>query len=293
MRCCVVRYLSPEVHASGRSHKDGQMLAAPLLHKGRRAAIAVGTIVVILVVIVTVSTAWRIGNRTGPDAERLVAQGQLIIAALQFVVAVALAGITGGYAWLSKRMVEEMRATRELQILPKLTLTPHFVGPGFAETRLVNVGAGPAFDVDVHLQFEASGAGLGRADRRWRAHLVAPGDVHDFGPPERADGSPMGLEDLGRDVALIKLVGTMRDAMGRLHAVDEAIRDVPEWDRLLQESDEMYKEDPLEVLAREARKANATLAKLANAVDLAMSAPADRKGGRRGPAAKNAARPTS
>lgn len=63
-----------------------------------------------MVVALTIAVIWRLANVTGPEAERLAAQGQLVVAALQFVVAVGLAGITAYYAYVTRRILESNEA---------------------------------------------------------------------------------------------------------------------------------------------------------------------------------------
>lgn len=83
--------------------------------------------------------------------------------------------ITGFYAWETHRIVNEMRASRKLTILPKLALDFHMVGPTYAIVQVKNEGQGAALDVAFDLTFE--GKSPDHTERRpWRANVMAPGE---------------------------------------------------------------------------------------------------------------------
>src|SRR5687767_9845745 len=97
----------------------------------------------------------------------------------------ALVVITAYYAWRTQQMVGEMKRARELSVQPMLAVELKFAAPNFAEASIVNVGAGPAFDVDVELVFEpVPQSARARDVRRWRASVLVPGRSHDFRPPD-------------------------------------------------------------------------------------------------------------
>ncbi len=94
----------------------------------------------------------------------------------------ALVIITAYYAWQNHRMVKEMREARRLSVLPKLAISIFMHGPTFGMPRLVNVGQGPALDVDINLVFSRRD-GSGVEERTWKAGVMPPGETHDFMPP--------------------------------------------------------------------------------------------------------------
>ncbi len=64
----------------------------------------------------------------------------------------------------------------------------------------------------------------------WRANVIAPGEHHDFQPPEDVD-----MEPLVRAWNRITLTGRMEDASGAVHRVHEGTTDLLElWTRIKQ-----------------------------------------------------------
>src|SRR3954453_10744494 len=98
-------------------------------------------------------------------------------AALTLVLVV----ITGWYAVSTRRMVDEMRTSREQAQRPLIALDVNTVGPSYGYARLTNVGPGAAFDVALTLAYDlASGA----ADTRsWETPVVLSGGGESFFGP--------------------------------------------------------------------------------------------------------------
>lgn len=160
-----------------------------------------------------------------------------------------LVAITGYYAWQNQRMVSEMRATRELAILPKLALTLEALGPTYVLVRVVNIGQGAAQHVDVTLTFEPK-ADAQREERRWKSHLMAPGQASDFFPPDPVPGHIPSIDAFVLTCERVTLVGTMEDLTGRAHLVGEELGDLTEWSTLLTNARERYLDDPAHSLAK-------------------------------------------
>lgn len=128
-------------------------------------------------------------------------------------------------------MVAEMARTRELAVLPKLSIEFLRLGPTAVDVAIRNVGPGPALAIDVRLGFEArNGAPACTEERRWRQNILAPGEQKDFLPPGALDGN---LDTLPDRFERIRLIGTMRDATGKTHAIDEVFDDLAEWREVL------------------------------------------------------------
>jgi hypothetical protein len=170
------------------------------------------------------------------------------------VLTLALVVITAYYAWQNRKMVNEMQLAREAASLPHLTLCFEPLGPMNVMVGLVNLGPGAAVAIDVIIEFHArAGADFSTESRRWRGELLASGRQRDSFVPD-ADGSMMSIQRLSECVDRITLRGSMQDVLGRPHVVDCAIGDLHEWDDLLRNARERYKEAPLDKLAKEAER---------------------------------------
>ena len=149
------------------------------------------------------------------------------LAIINGVAIVLLVLVTTYYAWHTRQMAQEMRAARLLSLLPKLVLDVEMIGPTFGDVVVRNVGPGAAVDADLTIIFESSDPAE-REERRWLAHVVAPGQKHEFLP-----GSGIGSMDaLVTKHPTIALSGTLRDALGQKHTVAERIDVAPAWARL-------------------------------------------------------------
>jgi hypothetical protein len=180
------------------------------------------------------------------------------------LLTLALVVITGYYAWQNRNMVNEMRLAREASSHPHLKLCFEPLGPMNVMLGLVNLGPGAAVGVDVTIEFHPRpGRGFTGELRRWRGELLPSGGQRDFFVPD-SNGSMMSIERLAECVDTISLRGTMSDARGHQHVVDCTIGDLHEWDELLRNARERYKEAPLDKLAKETEK-------LAKAVGSAIS----------------------
>lgn len=143
------------------------------------------------------------------------------------LLTLALVAVTAYYAVQNRRVVRELASTRELSVLPKLALEFLRLGPTAMDVAIRNVGTGPALDIEVALIFEPLAGGEGtRDERRWRRNILVPGEHKDFFPPGPLNDN---LNRLPDEYSEIRLVGTMKDATGRVHVVDESFRDIAEW----------------------------------------------------------------
>ena len=170
------------------------------------------------------------------------------LAIINGVAIVVLVLVTGYYAWQAKRTADEMRSARLLSLLPKLVLDIEMIGPTYGDVVVRNVGPGAAIDADLTLIFEGSEA-AGREEREWLAHVIAPGEDHEFLPAHGIGG----MDDLVAKHPTIALEGKIRDAFGQTHVVDERI-DVAEFWGRLENANERWVESADQRVVRELEK---------------------------------------
>ena len=164
----------------------------------------------------------------------------------------ALILVTTYYAVQNRRMVKEMARTRELSILPKLALEFHRLGPTAMTVAVVNVGPGAALAIDVRMIYEPSDEGGHDEERRWWQNVLASGERRDFMPPGELNGN---LNTLTATYRAIRLVGTMKDAAGKTHVIDEAFAELSEWREVLGGAHQRFvAADPERRLAEELAK---------------------------------------
>jgi hypothetical protein len=150
------------------------------------------------------------------------------------VFTLALVVATVYYALQTKRMVEEMGATREesrlareLSVLPKLAIDLDTIAGMFVGLKLANVGQGPALEVELIVAFEpVEGASIPRDERPWRAKVLAQDEWLRFVPPRGEQGEPLEVPGLGQAYKEVTVKGRMYDALGRQHEVDERVSDL-------------------------------------------------------------------
>jgi uncharacterized membrane protein YfcA len=83
------------------------------------------------------------------------------------VLTAVLVLVTAYYAWQTRRTVIEMKRARATAVLPRVAVKVHTLAGGIGWIRVVNVGPGPALDLDATLTFQPDGW-----DTRWRAHVL-------------------------------------------------------------------------------------------------------------------------
>lgn len=125
-----------------------------------------------------------------------------------------LVAITGFYAWQNRAMVSEMRRSRELSVLPKLSISIFMLGPTYGVARLVNAGMGPALDVDLTIAFHRRDGGT-PVERRWRQSLMSPGEGHEFIEPDEF-GEVTSTEVLAQLCSEITVEGTIRSSLSEV-----------------------------------------------------------------------------
>lgn len=168
------------------------------------------------------------------------------------ILTAALVLVTIYYAVQNRRMVAEMRRARGLAILPKLALDFHRLAPTAVTLAIKNVGPGAALDVDIKVIWEPLTAG-DCAENRWRRNVLAPEEQVDFLPP----GTDLNgnIDSLPAKYRRVRLMGTMLDAAGEKHDVNEVFDELPEWRKVLSEAHQRFvAADPERRLSEALRK---------------------------------------
>jgi hypothetical protein len=177
----------------------------------------------------------------------------------------ALVAITGYYAWQTQQMVKEMRRSRELGVLPRITLDLGYLGPVYVTPVIRNVGAGPALNADLTVTFEpADPDNDAPVVRELRRNVIAPGEQFRLMPPDDGPGRVMPTQKLAATYVRIRATGTMADSLGQQHQVDEVFEELEQWRQLL--GDLLLDEHPvakaIDKLSREVKELRGEVAKI-------------------------------
>jgi hypothetical protein len=156
------------------------------------------------------------------------------------LLSLVLIVVTAYYALQNRRMVKEMERTRELSLLPKLALEFHRLGPVTVTLAIHNVGPGSALDVDVRMIYKPADERGVAAERLWRRNVLVSGGRYDFFPPGELGDS---INSVPATYSEIRLVGSMRDANGTRHEVDEVFADLPKWREVLRSAGQRFASD--------------------------------------------------
>jgi hypothetical protein len=178
---------------------------------------------------------------------------------------IALVLVTLAYAIPTWRMVNELRRTRLLTILPRVALDVKHLGAGIGFITVGNIGKGPAIDVRGTLAFE----GL-RDSREVSFHILSEGETHSFLTPRNTSNELMRMDELTADVKRILLVGTMRDALGNEHPIEESIAIAEAWE-LLKLSHRRLEPDHLQKAVDEFVKIRDALKRIGNLAEQALN----------------------
>jgi hypothetical protein len=153
------------------------------------------------------------------------------------LLTLVLVAVTCYYAVQNRRMAIEMRRGREAAVRPKLALDLHLLGPTAMTVAIKSVGSGVAFDVRVRLVFAPLAEDAPDVVQHWQHNVLPAGDQHDLLPPGGLNDNVNGLPASFRS---IRLTGTMQDANGISHTVDECIADLGQWRKALGEAHQRY-----------------------------------------------------
>lgn len=168
------------------------------------------------------------------------------------ILTAALVAVTIYYAIQNRAMVKEMKHARDAALLPKLALDFHRLGPTAMTLAIRNVGPGAAIDVDVRAVWDPVADGAA-PEQPWRRNILAPGEQADFMPPGETIND--NINTLPATYRRVRLLGTMKDAAGNRHKVEECFDDLAEWREVLRAARQRYvTADPERRLADELDK---------------------------------------
>jgi hypothetical protein len=192
----------------------------------------------------------------------------------------ALVLITAHYAWQTQRMVREMRDSRELSVLPRITIDLTYLGPLNAVPTLTNVGSGPALNTDLQIVFEPVDPDAHPPEvRRLRWNVIAPGERIRLFPPDAEGNQLMTTDEMAARYARVRVQGTAEDSLRNQRPVDHCLKDLQQWSQLIRDTRVLADEPPareiakeVKALAREMRDTRREIERLWN--DLAEGRPA-------------------
>jgi hypothetical protein len=192
----------------------------------------------------------------------------------------ALVLITAHYAWQTQRMVREMRDSRELSVLPKITIDLTYLGPLNAVPTLTNVGSGPPLNTDLEVVFEPIDPDAHPPEvRRLRWNVIAPGERIRLFPPDAEGNRLMTTDEMAARYARVRVRGTAEDSLRNRRPVDHCLEDLQQWSQLIRDTRVLADEPPakeiakeVKALAREMRDTRREIEQLRN--DLAGDRPA-------------------
>lgn len=172
------------------------------------------------------------------------------------VLTAVLVCVTAYYAWQNQRMVHEMRRSRELSVLPNLSVDLRPLQRSTAVVVTVtNVGQGPAIGVEAVLTFLSSDPEANpTAQRFWRAGVLAPGETKSFVPPH--DGERiLRFEELAVRYRSVQLGGSMKDSLGSRQVVADEVDNIGTlWEMTRTAGLLLPFDDPVEKELKEIRK---------------------------------------
>lgn len=139
------------------------------------------------------------------------------------LLSAVLVAVTVYYAVQTWSLVRETRRSREAAAIPKLTVGLEMIGPMHAEAVVTSVGPGAALDIKTTLSFLPSDPKAAPDARPWSWQVLVPNGRMTFLPPE------IELDKLAQAFSAITLTGTMNDALGGKHRIDERMTDINGW----------------------------------------------------------------
>jgi hypothetical protein len=173
-----------------------------------------------------------------------------------------LVGVNIYYAVQVRQTIAEMRRARGVAVLPRLAISIKSLGTGNGWPVIMNVGPGPAMDVHARIFYLPGGPQI-----TWSQHVVAPGEVREFFPPNPAAPNQRiyRLDALTAIYSEIRLVATFRDALGELHESDDRI-EIRDWWEVIKNAYVRVSKDTPEETVKELAKIAEQLQKIANEV---------------------------
>jgi hypothetical protein len=108
---------------------------------------------------------------------------------INIIASLLLVLVTAIYAYLTWRMVSEMRRAREEETTPYLIASLFPIGQKFVKLQIHNAGRGPALNVEADIRFNPAN---GTQSHHWKHPIMLPGTHEDF----RIPGSEFNIDKL-------------------------------------------------------------------------------------------------
>jgi hypothetical protein len=155
------------------------------------------------------------------------------------VLTAVLVIINAYYGFQNWQLRRDARREREESIRPKLVVDFYRLAPAVITLGIRNVGPGVAFAIDVTLTAVPHQEGATPDLRRWRGNILTSGEHVDFLPSGGEDLSNT-IDSIPQRFERVTLSGSMKDAEGRTHIVEDEIANLADWRTALHESGQRF-----------------------------------------------------
>jgi len=153
--------------------------------------------------------------------------------------------LTGFYAFQTKKTVDVLKKTAEMEFLPKIKGHVHMVGPVHLHIRVSNVGKGSA----IGLQVTFVVVGTNTVKRNWTQPLFVPGDFQDFPIPKSESEEESSVPYFQENETKIEITSTFSDILGKRHSNSESIN-ISEFVRQFKTTISIYHEEYMNKISR-------------------------------------------
>lgn len=164
------------------------------------------------------------------------------------------------YARRTHDMVGEMREGRKNQLLPKLKLGLRHIGPSHTDVKIINVGPGPATDIEFELWFGQDTENK----RQWTVPLMVSGeDILHFFPDLPKGGAATNVQ-FAELYKTISLKARYSDIFHQKHEIMDTLDFATYWNQVIA-SGQLVKVDNVEEIRRQTEKISKHLETIAKA----------------------------
>jgi hypothetical protein len=165
------------------------------------------------------------------------------------VASLALVAVTVVYTWHTRAMSAEMKATRLLSVHPRLSIGVKMRSGVVGEIEIINVGHGPAIEPELTLTIPAL-----EDKRRWRAHLLLPGESVGFMLESPGEPHKVVSMDEARELGVVvEIRGTVGDLYGTRHDVRDTF-ELAQWWSDVVAAQQRYRQEHEVIVERELKK---------------------------------------
>jgi hypothetical protein len=161
------------------------------------------------------------------------------------VVTAVLVGVTGFYAWQTKKTVESLEKSTRYQFYPFLKAYLGMKGPTHLELIIMNVGKGPAKDVEVEFLVEASP----NTRKKWRHQLLMPDDFQKFLVPKNESEVETEIAYFENNQTTLRIKTSYSDLLNNPLSNEQTI-DVTSYVKQFKNIFSVFREEPIENIAR-------------------------------------------